>query len=277
MKAPASRLAIVCAVAFLVAVAIVDFYLRGIQLAPLVTIPLLVIAYYGSLRLALALAVASAIFFGYIDYSPISGSRIGVDSFLVDGAVLALSLGAAVLVADLLQKQSRREDRLQHDLVRSQAIALTDSLTGLMNRRGFEQTLASVAPEIRGGSRGFAVLFLDLNSFKEINDLYGHDVGDQVLKSAAKRISRAVRADDVVARLGGDEFTILCDKIRSAEGARRIAHDIRASFDDPIVYNDRSVALTASIGIAVAPEDGTDVGGLMQLADRRMYEDKADR
>jgi diguanylate cyclase (GGDEF)-like protein len=116
-----------------------------------------------------------------------------------------------------------------------------------------------------------ALLFVDLDRFKDVNDLYGHEVGDRVLVEVARRLRAAVPTDDVVARNGGDEFVVLLADVASAEDATAVAHKIRAALSECIEVPGASVLIGACIGIASCPEDGQTPNELMRSADAAMY------
>jgi diguanylate cyclase (GGDEF)-like protein len=149
--------------------------------------------------------------------------------------------------------------------------ALHDELTGLPNRklllRRCEVALAEAARS--SGAAGF--LLLDLDRFKEVNDTLGHPAGDQLLQAVAHRLTHSVRPGDLVARLGGDEFAVLLPVIRSAAPAREVAARLRAALSEPFRLDGMTLAVEASIGIAVYPADAPDVEQLMQRADVAMY------
>ncbi|NJO86086.1 MAG: diguanylate cyclase [Synechococcaceae cyanobacterium RM1_1_27] len=119
-----------------------------------------------------------------------------------------------------------------------------------------------------------AVLFIDLDRFKQINDTLGHQVGDELLKLAAERLKLCVREDDRVARWGGDEFTILLPRILQDTEVIKVAHRIQASFDQPIMVGSHSLHITCSIGVALFPRDGLDAAALLQAADTALYQVK---
>ena len=153
--------------------------------------------------------------------------------------------------------------------------ARTDELTGLANRRSFNESLAR-ATGGRQADAGFAVLLLDLDDFKDVNDTLGHHYGDELLRLVAPRLRQAVRSDDIVARIGGDEFAVL---LPGADGERagQVAERLRAGFRRPFRLGPRAQSITASVGIALAPEDGADPIQLLQHADLAMYEAKTSR
>jgi len=154
-------------------------------------------------------------------------------------------------------------------------LAYHDSLTGLANRLYFGESLKKAILEAALLHETFAVLFIDLDHFKQINDTLGHDVGDQLLISVADRLTKCVREKDVVSRQGGDEFTILLRNIHDLETAAQLAEDILNSLKQPHYINDSTLFSLPSIGIAIYPLDSTTPIGLMKKADKAMYQVKA--
>ncbi len=153
-------------------------------------------------------------------------------------------------------------------------LALFDSLTGLANRRLFmDRVSQSIMSSFRRSNQA-ALLFLDLDQFKRINDTLGHDAGDQLLLIVAERLKGCVRAQDTVARLGGDEFTILLNDIRDPQSVTNIAKLILKSLKDPIKLDKHEVIVSTSIGITLAPNDGQEVDTLMKNADLALYRAK---
>jgi diguanylate cyclase (GGDEF)-like protein len=274
------KLVVPSAVTFLVAVALLDYRFQDVTLAPLVAIPLLVIAYFGGLWWALSLAVMTAVVFGYIDYVP--PARIDGASFPINAAVMAAGFCATVISAALLQRETRRLAYLRGALgsarqTASKALILarTDRLTELLNRRGFDEEIERLRLESDGLAGVQAVFFIDLDGLKEINDAHGHSVGDLALQTVARRVAASVRGEDIVARIGGDEFAVVCHAATPGEiNAKRIAHEIRSVCAEPMAFGGRSIGLSASIGMARAPQDGTEISELLQMADQRMYESK---
>ena len=153
-------------------------------------------------------------------------------------------------------------------------LALCDALTRLPNRVALEEQLIAAVSRCERNNRRVAVLFVDLDDFKAINDQFGHQIGDRVLESVADRLSRNVRASDTVARLGGDEFVVLIDDIMTPEAGLEAGRKILRSLDDPFIVDDYNFRMSASIGIAVYPEGGTTPQELLAMADREMYEVK---
>ncbi len=162
-------------------------------------------------------------------------------------------------------KQS--EARLHH-------LAHHDALTGLPNRNLFVDRLGQALARAERGRWIVALLFLDLDRFKYVNDTLGHLAGDHLLCDVAKRLKVSVRESDTVARLGGDEFTVILEGLGRADEAAEVADKVLASLRQPITLNDREILIGGSIGISLYPRDGPDVKTLIQHADAAMYDAK---
>ena len=132
--------------------------------------------------------------------------------------------------------------------------ATHDALTGLPNRLMFSQLLNQAIKSARRYKRQFAVLFMDLDRFKIINDTMGHDAGDELLQEIAARLKNTLRAVDIIARLGGDEFVILIDEVSDLSNVAIVAHKILTSIIKPITIMRQECRITASIGISIYPE-----------------------
>lgn len=156
-------------------------------------------------------------------------------------------------------------------------LAYHDALTGLPNRRMFEQRLAQALEMSRRSGRSCALLFVDLDEFKSINDNLGHAMGDAVLQAAARTILGAVRQVDTVARLAGDEFTVLCENVDSEEAAQQIAAKLQQAFEQPLDIHGKPHSVHASIGLSLFPRDAQDAHNLLASADAAMYRAKLDR
>jgi diguanylate cyclase (GGDEF)-like protein len=156
----------------------------------------------------------------------------------------------------------------------ARALAFEDALTGLPNRRQFDHALKAAlgAPPRAGGAH--AVLLLDLNGFKRINDMFGHPAGDEALIQVAGRLRKAMRDDDLVARLGGDEFAVLAHHLAGPEAATGIARRIIEAFDAPVLAGGGEQILGTAIGVALAPKDGTTPEQLLRRADIALYRAK---
>ena len=157
---------------------------------------------------------------------------------------------------------------------RAHELATRDALTGLLNRRSLIQQLDhALAAAERGGTQ-CALLFLDLDRFKAINDRYGHEAGDALLRQVAARLSASVRTADTVARLGGDEFVVLLESPNAAANAAKVAHKIEQAHTAPFELANARVATSTSIGIALYPQDGATAQALLRHADLAMYHAK---
>ena len=180
----------------------------------------------------------------------------------LDGQVVA-----AILAIQDITEVKKREEKLSIQ-------ATHDGLTLLPNRAllndRFEMDLARARREQRSG----ALMFIDLDNFKQINDVYGHDVGDNILMIVAERLKGEVRSYDTVARIGGDEFCVLLPNVESLDILKHLAERIRESLTKPCCVAGWSLTMTASIGIACYPHDGDSLGEIMKAADVAMYEAK---
>jgi diguanylate cyclase len=160
---------------------------------------------------------------------------------------------------------------LEEQASKSEWLALHDDLTGLPNRRMFAAKLNQAIEHSDRRKSSLALVVLDLNGFKKINDSQGHLVGDQVLREVSAALRRNVRAYDTVARLGGDEFIIVATDMASESSAERFADYIRNAIARPMIVNGQTMIVTASLGIAIYPDDAKDATKLLRLADQRMY------
>jgi diguanylate cyclase (GGDEF)-like protein/PAS domain S-box-containing protein len=152
-----------------------------------------------------------------------------------------------------------------------------DALTGLPNRALLRDRLDQVLAASGRSGRLAALLFLDLDHFKRVNDTLGHAAGDLLLQTVAARLIKSLRAEDTVARIGGDEFVVLLPGIQSIGDAADVARKITALLAAPIAVGGGEVSVTASVGISIYPADGSDAAALMENADAAMYRSKADR
>lgn len=158
---------------------------------------------------------------------------------------------------------------------RLNALAFYDSLTGLPNRNLFDDRLtrAILGAERRGG--GFALFYIDVDSFKSINDGLGHAAGDRLLRGVAERMTRALRKTDTLARLGGDEFAAIVEDVQDHAAATAIAEKLFVQCKESYDLNGNAVNVTFSVGIGIYPQDGRDAATLLEHADRAMYQAKA--
>jgi len=191
------------------------------------------------------------------------GSRVDVQYCC---APLPRRAGAVVLLQDVTERR--------HVEARLEFIAHHDGLTGLPNRLLFQIQLEHGLAYARRHCSLLAVLFIDIDRFKHINDSLGHEAGDQVLTQFARRLQACVREVDTVARQGGDEFVIVLTEMRAAGDAGGVAAKILAALGPPFLVGQHSLAVAASIGMAVYPDDAADVDGLIGKADLAMYASK---
>jgi diguanylate cyclase (GGDEF)-like protein len=191
----------------------------------------------------------------------------------VDGVPLAaIVLAAAALVASMVRTALTFGEiaRLTH----VRRLAATDELTGLPNRRHFNERLAAELTSAGREQRRLALLLIDLDRFKELNDALGHHAGDLVLRQVGPRLRVHLRSDDELARLGGDEFAVL---LQTGGGADRIAQRLLRALDESFTIDGVDVRVGGSIGVALFPDDGADASTLLQRADVAMYQAKASR
>ncbi|HVN55654.1 MAG TPA: diguanylate cyclase [Anaerolineaceae bacterium] len=153
-------------------------------------------------------------------------------------------------------------------------IATHDPLTSLPNRSRFYDFLNNAIYEARVNSHPIAVLFIDLDGFKNINDTFGHEIGDQLLQAVADRLQESVPSGAIVSRIGGDEFTIILNPIAAPTEASRAAMELIESISRPYHLDETVAQITASIGISIYPGDGDNAESLLQRADKAMYQVK---
>lgn len=175
-------------------------------------------------------------------------------------------IGVGREVTELRRLEQELEHRANHD-----------SLTGLANRDYLRVELQAAIDYASRTNQGVALLYLDLDGFKFVNDRGGHDAGDRLLREVAARLQQGIRMGDVLARVGGDEFVVLLPGCRDADAARSVADTLRARLAKPFSLSDDLYQLSASIGVACFPSDGTDADALLTHADRAMYGAKRQR
>ena len=196
-----------------------------------------------------------------------SGDEITTNRHMVvqhhpDGTPLHL----IIQIADITEMKQSQE--------RMERLAFYDTLTDLANRRLFADRLEQAVRQAVRHGRPAALLYLDLDNFKRVNDTLGHEAGDVLLKTVAERLRTCVRDEDTVARPGGDEFTILLQEVQDARAAGKVARKILSQLQAPIVLGSHEVRVTTSIGITLTPDDGTDPATLTKNADLAMYRAK---
>ena len=170
------------------------------------------------------------------------------------------------LFSDITEKK-REQSRFEY-------LAYHDSLTGLPNRILFNERLSAAIALAQRHKHPLGVLFLDLDGFKQINDMLGHGSGDMLLQQVAQRLARCVRESDAVARLGGDEFVILLNELSSEHSAEGVTKKIQRLLQLPFILSDQKIRIGVSIGIALFPDHGADGMTLLEKADSAMYQAK---
>lgn len=153
-------------------------------------------------------------------------------------------------------------------------LAQHDFLTGLPNRMLFSDRLEQTLAAARRNNTVFAVLFLDLNRFKHINDTLGHKFGDDLLKSVATRLVDSMRATDTICRLGGDEFVILVPELGGESHIGLLLEKLAEAFQTPCRVQEREIIVSFSVGYAIYPQDGNSLESLLEFADTAMYRNK---
>jgi two-component system, sensor histidine kinase LadS len=177
-------------------------------------------------------------------------------------------------VAARTRELADANSRLQQSQQALQHMAYHDNLTGLANRALMDDRILQAIERAKRNLSMVAVLLVDIDRFKPINDSHGHAVGDEVLKSIAARLRTCVRSSDTVARIGGDEFVVVLDTLRSTDHADRVAESITDSLAKPIPVAGHQIGISASVGLAVYPTHGMDAMALIKHADKAMYQAK---
>ncbi|HEX6099172.1 MAG TPA: EAL domain-containing protein [Thermoanaerobaculia bacterium] len=178
------------------------------------------------------------------------------------------TLGVIALIRDITERKAA-EQQIEYQ-------AYHDAVTGLANRHLFQEHLSLAVALAQRRHKQVAVLFLDLDHFKVINDSLGHSVGDGLLREVARRLKEAVRDGDTVARVGGDEFTIVLQDVSHPREAAAVAQKVLRTVAEPMAIHGHRLFVTTSIGITVFPDDGTDAETLLKNADTAMYRAKAE-
>ncbi|MDO8412971.1 MAG: diguanylate cyclase [Gallionellaceae bacterium] len=203
-----------------------------------------------------------------------------------DQKLRALASGAKDFISkpfDLMEVKTRIHNMLEVRLLYKKtedsnkvlaSLALHDALTGLPNRRLLMDRLALAINHARRNKGLMAVMYLDLDGFKQVNDTSGHDAGDALLKMVADRMVAAVRQEDTVARLGGDEFVIALWELSHTDGVAKLASKVLQAVSQPYNIQGHSVSITISIGVGIYPEHGEDAKTLLKSADTALYEAK---
>jgi diguanylate cyclase (GGDEF)-like protein len=206
----------------------------------------------------------------YEDYGPVAAAASS--TFWPVAAVLGVVL--FVLYLSLFPLLRRVTRRLRRQVEEIEHQAMHDNLTGLPNRVLFRDRVEQALHGAKRHPGEVAVMFLDLDRFKEVNDTLGHESGDVLLREVGQRLAHSLRAGDTVARLGGDEFAVLAAGLDEADDALVVAKKLRQAVEWPFTLRGLTLEVEASIGIAIFPEHGTDVDTLLRHADVAMYQSK---
>ena len=248
-----------------VAVAVFAFTKQPVEF--LILPPMVLLAVRHDLRLtavaSLAFAIVATIFTGnglgpLSNFPDVESRVIGLQTFIAATAFVAF------LICATMSERTRAETALEE-------LATCDPLTGLANRRRFMAQLDKAVARRDRSSESAAVVYFDLDDFKQINDGLGHAAGDAILVEVGRRLSAAVRAGDLVARIGGDEFAALLEPVDGIEGADLSARRMADAVEQPFAFGDQSIPIGVSVGTALAGSDGD---ASLAEADRRLYRDK---
>lgn len=210
--------------------------------------------------------LASALY----DFTRADGQTLAVE-FTIAPVIDNDEVGGAVIIFRDIAERRANEERLTH-------AAGHDQMTGLLNRRSFDSAIDSALARAQRANRKCALLYMDLNGFKKINDELGHDAGDIMLKTFAQRLKECMRDTDTIARLGGDEFAVICEQLDSSADCEatidRLLANIRAT---PVSLAGNDHYLSSSIGMAMYPDNAQDSASLIKAADQAMYTAKKDK
>jgi diguanylate cyclase (GGDEF)-like protein/PAS domain S-box-containing protein len=194
------------------------------------------------------------------------GDTVPVDVSLTSTSVHGVEM--FTLIARDATVRKLHEDQLEHQ-------ATHDPLTGLANRKLFDELLVRAVFRAERGRRALAVLYMDLDGFKDVNDVFGHQAGDRVLSETARRLEAVIRPGDIVARLGGDEFVVLCENLTAPDDAEKIATRVVQAVGQPIAVAAGVATVTASVGVAIGSL-GESAASVVARADEAMYRTKQD-
>jgi diguanylate cyclase (GGDEF)-like protein len=208
--------------------------------------------------------------------APIEGVSSGADSEVFSAMAAAIAVAAVVIVGMGISTHLIEVARADAQ-ARLQRIAMNDMLTDIANRHSFITQLAERCEKLRGPEREpFALLLIDLDRFKAVNDTMGHPIGDLLLKSVASRLKQVARTGDVIARIGGDEFAIIARSVADRNDARLLAEKIVETLSSPFTLEGYIAEIGASVGVTLAPADNEDAEALTQQADVALYRAKRD-
>ncbi len=221
-----------------------------------------------SLLLATVPTVAALTFHAFSAHS----DALHMEMFLIEAILVAMITGLSLQTVAYLYRSAVEHHTARHDMAQ---LAKYDPLTGLANRLLLRERFQTSMAEATRKGYLLAVHFLDLDGFKAVNDRYGHPSGDALLEQVAHRLESVMRAGDTIARLGGDEFVMLQSGIVHEDEARMLAHRIIRKLSHPYDIEGTAMRVSASVGIATAPEQGTELERLLACADSALYRAKA--
>lgn len=196
----------------------------------------------------------------------------GAQDFVMKSEITVTRLKRAILMS---AERHSLEQQVRESHVQMRRLAEMDALTGLSNRYFFDEALKDAIPRSERAGKNLALVLLDLDKFKNINDTLGHQAGDYFLKEVARRLEKPVREGDKLCRLGGDEFAILVHNLNKPDQIHLLIDRIFKSLTEPVDFEGNLLEITASIGVATYPDCATDPVGLMKCADVAMYRSKA--
>ncbi len=257
----------------------IDQYLITIFVLPLIFFDWRLEIYFFSLVTVFLFAVAQI---SYTFMSPVivTPQEFAPYRYAIHTAFMLASLFAVVLYFKYQNEENEKKIKAEiNERKKAEAklkkMAYHDPLTGLMNRKSFEEKLENNLNQSgRKEDDLWALMYLDLDKFKQINDTLGHEIGDEVLKNAAYRISSCIRKTDFLFRIGGDEFTIILNNLKSRESAFNMSLKIKKAINAPVTIQKNTIDYGVSIGISIYPDDGREPGTLIKNADIAMYTDK---
>ena len=218
----------------------------------------------GQLFLASAPIIAAAIYIGGVPFYALAATM-----FLLFPAMASITLNLFRELGNSIREAERNAELAE----KMRILARTDVVTGLCNRAGLNHELVERFMSLPAGQNA-ALFWIDLDRFKEVNDLLGHAVGDRLLAEIAGRLRKSAPQDAIIARFGGDEFVLFCD-VATRQDAERIASEVHAEIMRPMRIDGNRMEVRASLGVAVLPDDGDDADKLMQSADLALYHAKA--
>jgi diguanylate cyclase (GGDEF)-like protein len=204
--------------------------------------------------------------------------RVGVNFWTLHSFQFGATFDMLLFMRVLGLRTKALQTAMQHATMERESLvtmANTDPLTGLPNRRSLNSSVSS-AIQHAGPDKLLAVYMLDLDGFKQVNDQYGHDVGDELLVAVAGRLKANLRSSDVVSRLGGDEFLVMSIGLKSPSQAQELGEKLLKAFREPFVLSAQTCSVGLTIGYALAPLDGNDSRALLKRADAAMYAGKQD-